>query len=595
MRNLLLILISFLFSTYLHGQDIDRFNPRNKEVLMDSLKKMAILKPDQSIRLAYRILEEYVPEENDKTLMRTLNTLGEIHVRKGQSAQALNYFIDAKKEGKLIGKSRSPWIEVNIGNVYFQEQQWLEAKNFYLIALDQFNKNDNQDSRNGRAVTLNNLGLIALKLENYARAKEYYLEALSIKEKPPLKIKNKQPVSFNGSILSKCHQHLLLEELYIEWGMIELANLQNSIIDSMISELEPSSNQIHMNRVNKYLGLNNIYSALLDTSQLESQFAIDKLIEAENILKDNPIEKIRSLEILSDIYIQNGDNYSAMSNIDNAINIAMLNDLLSAELKLLDKKVIILKNMKTYKTALDISRATNAKKEYVEKQRMRELLSGLQLKSELYSRRLELKKADAQKLFYFGVMGTLLVAIGLIIMSYRNARARTKQLVIIRRQEQKISKAKLRSKEDELAKMSTYIVAKNELLSSLMKDVEYHQGLMENKDDKKTLTPLVKRLKEEIDDSGDWERFQLQFSSAYPGFINYLTSEYSKLSSGDIKLCCYLKMNMNTKDVAQLTGLSVRAVENKRYRLRKKLSLNKDTNLLSFLNQIYLHIPDIQM
>tara|TARA_B110000014_G_C19969779_1_gene502011 strand:- start:501 stop:923 length:423 start_codon:yes stop_codon:yes gene_type:complete len=134
--------------------------------------------------------------------------------------------------------------------------------------------------------------------------------------------------------------------------------------------------------------------------------------------------------------------------------------------------------------------------------------------------------------------------------------------------------------------MSTFIVAKNELLSSIMKDVEYHQGLIDNKDDKKTLTPLVKRLKEEIDDSGDWERFQLQFSSAYPGFINYLTSKYSKLSSGDIKLCCYLKMNMNTKDVAQLTGLSVRAVENKRYRLRKKLSLNKDTNLLSFLNQI---------
>lgn len=585
MKYLLLVLLI----PSLAGQELDRFDPSNRKVLIDSLKNLAILKPDRSIRLAYEILEKYAPGKNDRTLTSTLNTLGEVHVRMGQPAQALNYFIDAKKESKLIGKSRVPWIDVNIGNVYFQEQQWLEAKFFYLTALDDFNKTDNQDNRNGKAVTLNNLGLIESKLENYPRAKEYFLEALSIKEKPSLKIKNnnkKSLTTVNGSILTKCHQYLLLEELYIVWGMRELAIQQNSIIDSMISELEPSVNELFTNTVDRYLGLNKIYSALLDTSQMEYQSAIDKLIEAGKMLKDNPIQKIRSLEILSDIYILNGDNYKAMINIDDAISIAMLNDLRIHELDLLDKKVSILKNMETYKTALDISRVIKAKREYIEKERMRELLKGLQLKSELYGRRLEIKKVNAQKLFYYGVMGTLLVIVGLVIMSYRNARARAKQLVIIRRQEQKIAKSKLRSKEDELAKMSTYIVAKNELLSSLMKDVEYHQGLINNKDDKKTLTPLVKRLKEEIDDSGDWERFQLQFSSAYPGFINYLTSKYFELSSGDIKLCCYLKMNMNTKDVAQLTGLSVRAVENKRYRLRKKLSLNKDTNLLSFLNQI---------
>tara|TARA_B110000438_G_scaffold54985_1_gene55016 strand:- start:70 stop:1845 length:1776 start_codon:yes stop_codon:yes gene_type:complete len=585
MKYLLLVLLI----PSLAGQELDRFDPSNRKVLVDSLNNLAILKPDRSIRLAYEILEKYAPGKNDRTLTSTLNTLGEVHVRMGQPAQALNYFIDAKKESKLIGQRRVPWIDVNIGNVYFQERQWLEAKFFYLAALDDFNKTDNQDNRNGKAVTLNNLGLIESKLENYHRAKEYFLEALSIKEKPSLKIKNKniKPSAIvNASILTKCHQYLLLEELYIVWGMRELAIQQNSIIDSMISELEPYVNELFTNRVNRYLGLNKIYGALLDTSQMEYQSAIDKLIEAGKMLKDNPIQKIRSLEILSDIYILNGDNYKAMINIDDAISIAMLNDLRIHELDLSDKKVSILKNMKTYKTALDISRAIKTKREYIEKERMRELLKGLQLKSELYGRRLEIKKVNAQKLLYYGVMGTLLVIVGLVIMSYRNARARAKQLVIIRRQEQKIAKSKLRSKEDELAKMSTYIVAKNELLSSLMKDVEYHQGLIDNKDDKKTLTPLVKRLKEEIDDSGDWERFQLQFSSAYPGFISYLTSKYLELSSGDIKLCCYLKMNMNTKDVAQLTGLSVRAVENKRYRLRKKLSLNKDTNLLSFLNQI---------
>jgi DNA-binding NarL/FixJ family response regulator len=48
-------------------------------------------------------------------------------------------------------------------------------------------------------------------------------------------------------------------------------------------------------------------------------------------------------------------------------------------------------------------------------------------------------------------------------------------------------------------------------------------------------------------------------------------------------------MNQTTKDIAQWTGLSVRAVENKRYRLRKKLALKKETRL-----DVFIHGLDIQ-
>ena len=70
------------------------------------------------------------------------------------------------------------------------------------------------------------------------------------------------------------------------------------------------------------------------------------------------------------------------------------------------------------------------------------------------------------------------------------------------------------------------------------------------------MTPLKKKISEKIDESADWDQFQIQFSLAYPDFIEKLTAQYSDLRSGDIKLCCYLKMNMNTKDIAQITGLS---------------------------------------
>ena len=146
--------------------------------------------------------------------------------------------------------------------------------------------------------------------------------------------------------------------------------------------------------------------------------------------------------------------------------------------------------------------------------------------------------------------------------------------------------SELKKKENDLIKMSTFIVSKNDLLSSIVKDLEYHISLIENKSDRKSLEPLKKRISDKIDDSADWDQFLTQFSTAYPDFIDFLTEKYPKLRSGDIKLCCYLKMNMNTKEIAKVSGLSVRAVENKRYRLRKKLELETDVILDSYIHSM---------
>ena len=67
------------------------------------------------------------------------------------------------------------------------------------------------------------------------------------------------------------------------------------------------------------------------------------------------------------------------------------------------------------------------------------------------------------------------------------------------------------------------------------------------------------------------------------GYLEYLTRTYSELSTSDLKLCTFLRMNLNTKEIAEIMGLSVRSVESRRYRLRKKINLSKDQDLVSFL------------
>ena len=146
------------------------------------------------------------------------------------------------------------------------------------------------------------------------------------------------------------------------------------------------------------------------------------------------------------------------------------------------------------------------------------------------------------------------------------------QIAIINEQENQLIQVELKNKEAELVNLSTFALSKNDLLANIIKDIDYHSTLITNKDDKKSLKPLKKKIQGFIDDGVDWEDYKIQFTNVYPNFVDSLVTHSPEITNSDIKLCCYLKMNMNTKDIAQLFGLTVRAIENKRYRLRKKLS-----------------------
>jgi DNA-binding CsgD family transcriptional regulator len=218
---------------------------------------------------------------------------------------------------------------------------------------------------------------------------------------------------------------------------------------------------------------------------------------------------------------------------------------------------------------------------------MKLLLESLNYKSELDVNRRKLKEARSKELLFYIIAGFLLMLTGMVLISLRNKKRASAQKVLIHDQERLIAENELNNKQDELIKLSAHIVSKNDLLNSIEKDLDYYISLIESRSDKKVMEPLKKVIQSKIDDSSDWERFQNQFSAAYPKFVEGLSKNYPGLRTADIKLCCYLKMSMNTKEVAKVTGLSVRAVENKRYRLRKKLDLDTAISLDSFIHAFH--------
>ena len=83
-----------------------------------------------------------------------------------------------------------------------------------------------------------------------------------------------------------------------------------------------------------------------------------------------------------------------------------------------------------------------------------------------------------------------------------------------------------------------------------------------------------------------YSQFEAQFQEVYPEFFKILVTKHGKLTSTDIQLCCYIKMNQTSKIIAQLTGVSVRTVEGQKYRLKKKFLVDKDLDLVTYIHSI---------
>lgn len=97
-------------------------------------------------------------------------------------------------------------------------------------------------------------------------------------------------------------------------------------------------------------------------------------------------------------------------------------------------------------------------------------------------------------------------------------------------------------------------------------------------------TKKVIRLISEVERSeDDWDRFAVHFDHVHSNFLTLLKEKFPTLTANELKLCAFLKMNLSSKEIADLMSISLKAVEVGRYRLRKKLQINTEVNLHDFL------------
>ncbi len=119
-----------------------------------------------------------------------------------------------------------------------------------------------------------------------------------------------------------------------------------------------------------------------------------------------------------------------------------------------------------------------------------------------------------------------------------------------------------------------YTTLKNELRALL-------SGKVENFEE--DLNKIISKLDSENYFKDDWQKFENHFNLVYADFIKKLINKYPELTHKDLRLCSYIKMNLSTSEIAQLSSITIRGVEKSRNRLRKKLNLEMKADLNHFI------------
>lgn len=141
--------------------------------------------------------------------------------------------------------------------------------------------------------------------------------------------------------------------------------------------------------------------------------------------------------------------------------------------------------------------------------------------------------------------------------------------------EREILVLEVENKNRELSNAAFNLIRKNEVLQSLREELRQA--------DASNLPKLVRRIDAHLEGEHDWEIFEASFNRVHDEFFKRLMQDYPELTPGDLRLAAFLKMNLASKEIAPLLNISVRGVENKRYRLRRKLGLPEEANLTEFL------------
>lgn len=137
-------------------------------------------------------------------------------------------------------------------------------------------------------------------------------------------------------------------------------------------------------------------------------------------------------------------------------------------------------------------------------------------------------------------------------------------------------KGEIESKNRELAISTMSTIKRNEFLNTIKQQLV-------KADNPTQIKSVIKTIDRNLTNEDDWKFFEEAFNNADKDFLRTLQEKHKELTPNDLRLCAYLRLNLSSKEIAPLLNISIKSVEVKRYRLRKKMNLAHEMGLTDYI------------
>lgn len=551
------ILSVFLFAILPYQQKVDS--------LTDLLSRAS---NEQKVDLLNSLSQVGSNESPDKGViygMEALRLSEQLNYLKGK-ADALNYIAENQ----------------------FSLGEFEKSVEYQLQALAVF---EEIEDKHGIVRSLNNLGLCFREIGNIDKAIDFHNKALKLSEEVGDRAgKAKALVSLG--ICNFATNSIDVTLSYFSKALDIAIELKNDELTSTI-----------------YNNMGICYAAIGEHKKALNIFSLSLEL---NTKAENKGASAAILNNIARLYIYLGD-------FDKAFNAISKSYELSKELKtkpqLVNNYLIFYEYyqaQENYKQALEYYIKYSDLKDEIIKVQSSERMANLQALNELEKRDQDLQLlqkdfevAQSRTRLYIVLFGTsiLLLAFGIYIFIIRNRAA--KQSIKLLEQEQQLVEMELQNRQNEyerlellkikqqhdyedeiasknrdLASLTMQMVQKNEVLAKLK---EQTQTLTYSANNKETVKEVGRLIEQSLNLDKDWENFTLHFDSVHPRFFERLLNQFPNLTQKELKQCAYIRINISIKEIASLLNITPKGVEKARSRIKTKLSLDKDEDLVAFI------------
>ncbi|WP_299455544.1 transcriptional regulator [uncultured Microscilla sp.] len=518
-----------------------------------------------------------------------LNNLGNIYRIQNSYSAAIKHYQESLKIWQKVGDHRNvALVYTDIGLTYQVQDLFPQAIDYHLKALKISEK---IGEKSGMARSYYNIGAIHYRQKDYTLSRKYYLKSLRMFTKTGQKASLIKVYRGIATTYDKGNKHSRdSAEVYFK--------------QALKTTLEVDDREF-LGKIHEDLGIfyRNQQKYALSLTHLQKAIAIHK--------------KQKQAHYLAHAQVSLGNTYYQLKEYPKAKNLLVTGTQLAKKIGAtstasLGYETLALTHQKlgdyekAYNSHLLFKTMSDSLFNQQNTRRIAQLEARYRFQAEKDSisivnqREKALLRAEKERhtllnyLLLAGIMAFLII--GVLIIRQHRLRLRKNQL--IQSQKEALYQANLEKEQIQQTHLRKELELKNQSLMSQALHIQQKNKFLEEvksalpeftKESKEEVIPQLKKIKHIIhrglQSDKDWKKFQHYFEETYPQFYQELTKQFTNLSPADFRISALLRLNLNTQEIADILGISYRSANMARYRLRKKLALDTDDNLISFLMQ----------